>query len=99
LPVCLPENVHTYHQYTVRVAGNRRDALRAFLAERGVSSGVFYPHPLHLEEAYLKYNGKPGDFPEAERSCREVLSLPVVPELSGDQLNYVAECVRAFFAG
>jgi dTDP-4-amino-4,6-dideoxygalactose transaminase len=98
LPACRPENVHTYHQYTVRVPDGRRDALRAFLAERGVASGIFYPYPLHLEEAYLPYGGKPGDHPEAERACKEVLSLPVVPELSGEQLAYVVESIRAFFA-
>lgn len=98
LPVCRQENVHTYHQFTVRVGDGKRDALRAFLAERGVASGVFYPHPLHLEEAYLRYGGKPGDFPEAERACREVLSLPIMPELSAEQRDYVAESVRAFFA-
>jgi dTDP-4-amino-4,6-dideoxygalactose transaminase len=98
LPVCRPENVHTYHQFTVRVLGGKRDALRSFLAEREVSSGIFYPYPLHLEEAYLRYGGKSGDFPEAERACVEVLSLPVIPELTPEQRAYVVESVRAFFA-
>jgi len=97
LPVCRTENVHTYHQYTVRVLGGRRDALRAFLTERGVASGVFYPYPLHLEEAYLPYGGEAGDYPEAERACKEVLSLPIIPELTPEQRDYVAETVRAFF--
>lgn len=98
LPVCRPENIHTYHQYTVRVSNGRRDELRAFLTERGVASGIFYPYPLHLEEAYLSYGGKPGDYPEAERTCKEVLSLPVVPELSEEQLAYAVEIIRDFFA-
>jgi dTDP-4-amino-4,6-dideoxygalactose transaminase len=98
LPVCRPENVHTYHQFTVRVLGGKRDALRSFLTEREVSSGIFYPYPLHLEEAYLRYGGKSGDFPEAERACVEVLSLPVIPELTPEQRAYVVESVRAFFA-
>jgi dTDP-4-amino-4,6-dideoxygalactose transaminase len=99
LPECRPENVHTYHQFTVRVSGDgRRDALRTFLSERGVASGVFYPYPLHLEAAYLRYGHTPGDFPESERACDEVLSLPIVPELTPEQRAYVAETVRAFFA-
>jgi dTDP-4-amino-4,6-dideoxygalactose transaminase len=92
------ENVHTYHQYTLRVRGpGRRDALRAFLSERGVASGVFYPSPLHLQEAYAHFGGRPGDFPHSEQACREVLSIPVMPELTDRQRDYVAATVRAFF--
>ncbi len=98
-PCCLPQNVHTYHQYTLRIRGGQRDALRAFLAERGIDTGVFYPQPLHLQEAYVGYGGKPGDYPEAERASAEVLSLPVMPELTEAQREYVADTVRAFFHG
>lgn len=91
------DNVHTYHQYTLRVAGGRRDALRPFLAERGVASGVFYPGALHLQEAYTYLGGARGDFPQAERACDEVLSIPVVPEMTGEQRTHVAASVRAFF--
>lgn len=91
------DNVHTYHQYTLRVADGGRDALKAFLAERGVATGVYYPGPLHLEEAYRYLGGEPGDLPETERAAAEVLSLPVVPELRPEQREYVAESVRAFF--
>ncbi len=97
LPVTAPGNVHTFHQFTVRVANGRRDELRAFLRERGVASGVFYPYPLHLESAYLKYGNKAGDFPHGEQACLDVLSLPIVPELLPAQREYVAECVKAFF--
>jgi dTDP-4-amino-4,6-dideoxygalactose transaminase len=97
LPVCRPENKHTYHQYTVRVLDGRRDALRAFLMEQGVASGIFYPYPLHLEEAYLPFGGKPGDFPEAERACKEVLSLPIIPEMTPEQRDYAVQTVRAFY--
>lgn len=97
LPARQPENVHTYHQYTVRVLHGRRDEFRAYLSEQGVASGVFYPNPLHLAEAYLPYGGKPGDFPEAERACAEVLSLPVIPELTEEQRRYLVETVWSFF--
>ena len=97
LPPTLGGNVHTFHQFTVRVLNNRRDDLRAFLRERGVASGVFYPYPLHLEQAYLQYGGKPGDYPHSENACLTVLSLPIMPELTTPQRDYVVECVRAFF--
>jgi len=98
LPYERPENVHTYHQFTLRVPHGKRDALKAFLAEQGVASGIFYPSALHLQPAYKQLNGKPGDFPETERACAEVLSIPVMPELSAEQRAHVAESVRAFFA-
>jgi dTDP-4-amino-4,6-dideoxygalactose transaminase len=97
LPCCLPQNLHTYHQYTLRVLDGKRDALREFLLARGVASGVFYPGPLHLQRAYLRYGGRPGDFPHAERACAEVLSIPIVPELTPAQRDHVAASIRAFF--
>lgn len=92
LPVPRPENSHVYHQFTVRVAN--RDAFAAKLAEKGVESKVFYPNPLHLERAYLHLGYKPGDFPVTEQICREVLSLPVSPELSGEDREIVAKAVK-----
>lgn len=98
LPVCRPENVHVYHQFTLRVLDGKRDALKAFLAERGVSTGVFYPQALHLAPAYAYLGAKEGDYPESERACAEVLSIPIVPELSRAQLDHVAVSIREFFA-
>jgi dTDP-4-amino-4,6-dideoxygalactose transaminase len=86
-----------YNQYTIRVTGGRRDGLADFLRERGVGSGVYYPVPLHLQECFAYLGYREGQFPESERACREVLSLPVFPELTEGQLAYVAESVRAFF--
>ncbi|MBC8101841.1 MAG: DegT/DnrJ/EryC1/StrS family aminotransferase [Cytophagales bacterium] len=96
-PCTLVGNVHTFHQYTLRVADGKRDALRQFLADHGVASGIYYPGALHLQDAYRKYGGQSGDCPEAERAAAEVLSIPVMPELTGAQRGYVAETVRAFF--
>lgn len=96
-PKTLPGNLHTYHQYTLRVAGGRRDALRTFLADHEVASGIYYPGALHVQEAYLHYGGKPGDCPESERAAAEVLSIPIVPELTSGQREYVVETVKAFF--
>ena len=97
LPICQPQNEHVYHQFTVRVLGGRRDALKAFLAERGISTGVFYPQALHLAPAYAYLGAGPGDFPESERACDEVLSLPIVPELTRDQLDLAVAGIREFF--
>ncbi|MFM7322476.1 MAG: DegT/DnrJ/EryC1/StrS family aminotransferase [Armatimonadota bacterium] len=89
---------HTYHQYTVRVGQGRRDALKQHLAERGIASGVFYPVALHLAPAYReRHGGRPGDHPESERACAEVLSLPVFPELESAKRESVADAVRSFF--
>lgn len=97
LPCTLPTNRHVFHQYTVRVEGGRRDALKKHLESRGVSSAVYYPLALHLQQAYADLNYKTGDLPESERATQEVLSLPIHPELRIAQAEYVADCVRAFF--
>jgi len=94
LPIELPNRKHVYHQYTVR--SKSRDELKKYLKTLDIDTGVFYPGPLHLEEAYRYLGYTEGDFPEAERACREVLSLPVFPELAADQLDYVASSLRSF---
>jgi dTDP-4-amino-4,6-dideoxygalactose transaminase len=99
LPHTEAGNHHIYHHFTLRVHINRREALQQHLASRGVASSVFYPVPLHLAEAYAKLGYKEGDFPESERAAREVLSIPVHPELSDDQVEHVAASVRQFFDG
>ncbi|HEY0025931.1 MAG TPA: DegT/DnrJ/EryC1/StrS family aminotransferase [Longimicrobium sp.] len=96
-PVVGEDHESIYNQYTLRVGDGRRDALADFLRERGVGSGVYYPVPLHLQECFAYLGYCEGQFPESERACREVLSLPVFPELTPAQLEYVAESVRAFF--
>lgn len=85
---------HIYHQFTIR--SPRRDALQVYLKENGVSSGVYYPLALHLQNAYASLGYKPGDFPESERATQEVLSIPVHPELTDEQITYVGEMVRRF---
>lgn len=90
-------STHIFHQYTLRVLDGRRDALRAYLAERGIPAMVYYPKPLHLQPAYRTPAYPEGSFPNAERLSREVLSLPMHPFLSEDQLAYIVEAVRDFF--
>ncbi len=96
LPYTDPRTYHTYHQFTIRHL--RRNDLNAFLQEHGIASGIYYPLALHLQEAYAHLGHSAGDFPEAERATQEVLSIPVYPELTDDQIEYTAEHVRRFDA-
>ena len=94
-PEIEPNNVSIYHQYTVRVP--KRDQLQKYLADNGISSAVFYPKALHLQECFVQLGYKKGDLPIAEQLCDEVLSLPIYPELSDEQIEYVAETVLKFY--
>ncbi len=96
-PHIVPGNVSVFNQYVVRVP--RRDELQAYLAERGVGSAIYYPVPLHLQECFRYLGGKPGDCPVAEQASQEVLALPVFPELSQEQLEYVAKTINTFYHG
>jgi len=95
VPAVDPANEHIYHQYTVRV--ERRDELQAHLKAKGIGSAVYYPVPLHLQKCFAHLGYKAGQLPQAERACREVLSLPVFPELTHQQLDYVIETIRGFY--
>jgi len=86
---------HIFNQYTLRAA--RRDALRARLHARGIGCAVYYPVPLHLQECFRELGYREGDLPQAERACREVLSLPVFPELTTTQQDRVIDEVVAFY--
>ncbi|WBO85652.1 DegT/DnrJ/EryC1/StrS family aminotransferase [Hymenobacter yonginensis] len=93
-----PRSTHVFHQYTLTVAEDvpgRRDALQQHLAAHGVPSAVYYPLPTHLQPAYAHLGYRAGQFPVAERLCRTVLSLPIHPTLSDEQVAYIAAVVRA----
>jgi dTDP-4-amino-4,6-dideoxygalactose transaminase len=90
------ENVrHIYNQYVIRA--QRRDELKEFLGQEGVGTDVYYPVPLHLQECFEFLGYKEGDLPEAERAARETLALPIYPELSEEQQQYVVEMVGEFY--
>lgn len=96
--VGLPElagEEHVFHQFVIRV--ERRDELREALAEAGVETQVYYPVPLHRQPCFADLGFRDGDFPHTEKACRECLALPIYPELSDDQIDYVVETVAAFF--
>ena len=91
-----PEAHHIFHQYVVRVA--RRDELREFLTARGIGTQVYYPLPLHLQKCFSYLGYREGDLPESERASREVLALPMFPELTMDEQRYVVESVADFYS-
>jgi dTDP-4-amino-4,6-dideoxygalactose transaminase len=92
LPVEAPGCHNVYHQYTIGVS--ERDTLQERLREAGISTAVYYPLPLHLQPAYATLGGKPGDMPFAEAAAQSVLSLPVSPDMSVADQEYVIGAVR-----
>ena len=98
--VFLPKVVadrHIFNQYVIRTA--RRDPLKTALQDNGVGTEIYYPVPMHLQECFLSLGHKLGAFPESENAARETLALPIYPELTEFQAQYVVQCVRDFFLG
>ncbi len=98
LPSVLDGAEHVYHLFVIRVPAERRDAFRSDLQQNGIATGLQYPIPLHLQKAYAHLGYREGDFPVAERSCCEVVSLPMCPMLEDSQVEYVCEKIRQFFS-
>jgi len=92
LPTALPDRRHVYHIYAIRTRG--REAMQTALSAHGIQTGIHYPIPVHLQPAYAHLGGAPGDFPVTERLAAEVLSLPMFPELTDEQLQAIAAAVR-----
>lgn len=96
-PQVRPENHGVYNQYCIRVPG-RRDELQAHLQESGIGTAIYYPVSLHEQQCFRDLGYKRGDFPESERAADEVLALPVYPELTREQIEYVAGTIRQFLS-
>lgn len=96
LPQEVPGSRHVWHQYVIRCA--RRDALREFLTARKIGSEIYYPVPLHLQTALKNLGYAEGDFPESERAAREVLALPIFPELREDEQQTVVNAIADFLS-
>jgi len=87
---------HVYHQYIVRV--ERREELRAYLTQHGIGSEVYYPHCLHMQRCFGYLGYREGDFPNAEQAAREVLALPIFPELRDEEVETVVHTIGEFFS-
>jgi len=95
-PVALPGHRHIYNQYMVRVRD--RDLLRQHLTANAVGTEIYYPVPLHLQKCFAYLGHGRGAYPESERAAEEVLALPIFPELTDKQLQYVVDTIAAFFS-
>ncbi|MCA9463273.1 MAG: DegT/DnrJ/EryC1/StrS family aminotransferase [Nitrospira sp.] len=102
--LCLPQPVyrdhkvshyHIYNQFILRVPN--RDGLRTFLSEKGIGTEIYYPMPLHLQECYKDLGYREGTLPVAEAACKETVGLPVFPELTQQQQEYVVEAIQVFY--
>ena len=94
LPTLLANSEAVYHLFVIRHA--QREALRLFLAERDIETRVHYPMPIHLQKAYADLGYRQGDLPETERACREVLSLPLYPEMTNEMVELVCLAILEF---
>jgi dTDP-4-amino-4,6-dideoxygalactose transaminase len=95
LPFTDPRGEHVFHQYVIRAP--RRDALRAFLTDEGIGSEIYYPLPLHQQESLAFLGYRSGDFPESERAAKEVLALPIYPELRNDEVEAAVDTIHRFY--
>jgi UDP-2-acetamido-2-deoxy-ribo-hexuluronate aminotransferase len=86
-----------WNQFVVRVGGGRRDALAEHLRGQGIVTAIYYPVPLHLQKCFASLGHRPGDFPQAEKACLEVLALPLYPEMPAQHVDQVSEAIRSFF--
>lgn len=97
-PRVADDDRHVWNQYTIRVTGGRRDLLQKYLAERQIGSAIYYPVPLHLQKCFASLGYREGSLPATERAAREVLSLPVYPELTAAEQATVIDAVANFAA-
>lgn len=96
-PERMKYSTHIFHQYTIRVKNGMRDELRKFLDSKSIPSMIYYPGPLHMQEAYSFLGYKESDFPVTSALCKDVLSLPMHPDMEDDQLSFIKNSVLDFF--
>ncbi|MCA9164392.1 MAG: DegT/DnrJ/EryC1/StrS family aminotransferase [Planctomycetales bacterium] len=98
LPFESPQATHVWNQFPLRVVGSRRDAMRSYLAERGIGSEIYYPVPLHQQACFAHLGYKTGSLPHTERAAEEMLNLPIYPELAVDEQETVVRAISRFYA-
>ena len=96
-PARSPRSTHVFHQYTIQVPHSDRDALKDHLQRQQIPTMIYYPVPLHLQEAYRRDAFPEGSFPVAERLAKTVLSLPIHTEMTAEQMEYIAKAVLGYF--
>lgn len=96
LPYAVPGGRHIYNQYIIRIA--ERDKLKAYLGEQGIGTEIYYPVPLHLQTCFADLGYKVGDCPHSEAAAAQTVALPIYPELSEAQLQYVVDTIAAFYS-
>jgi dTDP-4-amino-4,6-dideoxygalactose transaminase len=95
-PVVRPHRRHTFNQYVIRVPNGQRDLMMQYLKSEGVGTEIYYPLPLHLQECFAYLGYRKGNFPVSEQACREVLALPMFPEISYEQQRRVVQVCAAY---
>ncbi len=98
LPFHDPAAFHVWNQYAIRVAGGRRDALRAHLSERGIGTEIYYPIPMHQQQCYADMRFNRNNLAETESASREILNLPMFPSLTVDEQSRVVDAIGSFYA-
>jgi dTDP-4-amino-4,6-dideoxygalactose transaminase len=98
VPVSAPYSTHIYHQYVLRLAASNKGLLE-YLRAKGIDSRVFYPLPLHLQKCFGYLGYRKGDFPEAEKAARQILTLPIDPNLTREEQDYIIQSVKEFANG
>ena len=92
----MPDRRHIYNQFVIRA--KRRDQLQAYLKQEGIGTEVYYPVPLHVQKCFAYLGHREGDFPESEAAAKQTLVLPIYPELSDEQAEYVVASIGQFLA-
>ena len=93
-PKDIEESYSVYHQYTIRVLNGKRDELQAVLKDKGIQTMIYYPVPLHVQKVHAHLGYQEGDFPNSELAAKEVLSLPISPELTQEEHDFIIKTVR-----
>jgi dTDP-4-amino-4,6-dideoxygalactose transaminase len=97
VPEAADYSYHVFNYYTLRVSDGKRDGLQKHLNSKEIGTAIYYPLPLHLQDVYRPLGYKQGDFPESERAVQEVLSLPMYPEISDEQVTYITDQIKEYF--